>query len=78
MATAERNPPVLIAREASDLAFRIGQAVQRRLLQCAIGHAAGRNAGTVSADDVTAAVRELDVVAACRAAGVTSDGQATG
>ncbi|HEV3260874.1 MAG TPA: hypothetical protein VG013_28740 [Gemmataceae bacterium] len=76
MATKESNQRVLIGLGASNLAFRIGQAIQRGLILNAMLHATARNSGTVSADDVVAALAEFDVAATCKAAGVVVDGRA--
>jgi hypothetical protein len=73
MAPTEKKPRVLIAGDASDLAFRIGQAVQKNLMRKAIEHATNRKGDTVVVDDVEAAAIQLDLVAACRAAGVLSN-----
>jgi hypothetical protein len=58
MATTERKKQ-LIARNASDLAFSIGQAIQRNLIGRALRRAAERNADMVTTEDVEAAAVEL-------------------
>src|SRR5262245_9896363 len=78
MAPTEVKPRVLIARDASDLAFRIGQAVQQSVMRKAIERATNRNVGIVDIDDVRAAASGIDVLAACQAAGVARDGSSTG
>ncbi len=78
MAPVERKQELLIAWDASKLAFRMGQAVERSVIQGAIRHAIARNAGLVEINDVEAAAAEIDLSAACRGAGVVSDGETKG
>jgi hypothetical protein len=75
MDATERKHELLIDWDASHLAFRIGFAVRRSLMQKAIEHARARNAATVTVDDVQAVATGIDMVAARRAAEVASDGE---
>jgi hypothetical protein len=74
MATGELEKRVLIAKNASDLAFRIGQAVELRLMRLAIRHTAAKNSDLVRPEDVEAVLKELDLAETCLAAGVTPNG----
>lgn len=75
MATGERKGELLIAREASDLAFRMGQGIQGTLIRRAQRSAEARNDRIVRAEDVAAAVAELDLASACQVTGDTADGE---
>ena len=73
MATKEGK--LLIAREASDLAFRLSQAIQRDLIHEAMRRAVARNAQTVSAVDVEAAAAEFHIAVAGKRAGERAHGE---
>jgi hypothetical protein len=75
MATAEQKRRVLIGRDASDLAFRIGQTIEGKLIALAIRYAAARNAEVVCARDVEAAVAELGLSGVCEPAGDATNGE---
>jgi protein-tyrosine-phosphatase len=75
MATGELEKRVLIARDASDLAFRIGQAAESHLLRLAQHRAVDRNSELVQTADVVAALAELHLAEACRIARVINDGE---
>jgi len=60
MAKAEgQERRLLIGQDASNLAFQIGQAVQKNLMNRALRCTAARNADIVSAADVEAVAVEL-------------------
>lgn len=50
-----------ITRDASDLAFHIGQEVQQALRRLARAHTLQRNAEVVSVADIQAAIAELNL-----------------
>ena len=52
-----------ISQDASELAFRLGQEIQKRLTKKGRDAAARRNAEVVSASDIEAAAAELGVTA---------------
>jgi hypothetical protein len=69
MATGEPEKRVLIARDASDLAFRIGQAVWLKVIRVAVQNAATQNVDLVTADCVEAAVAKLNLAEIVKATG---------
>jgi hypothetical protein len=77
MASDDHSREVLIGGDASELAFRIGQTVQRYVLQSAIRIAKARGADVVSVNDVNAAAAEIEPNAARQPPEVASDGKTT-
>jgi hypothetical protein len=76
MTIGAQQPKLLIARDASDLAFQIGQAIEKGVIQRAIEHAVARKGELVSVKDVEAAAAEVKVLAAWRASRVIADDKA--
>lgn len=75
MATAKDKKKWLIGWDASDLAFRMGQAVQRALVNRAFEYVAARNEELVTPADVEAAAAELNLATIFEEAGDTINGQ---
>jgi hypothetical protein len=61
MAPVKDKKKLFIARDASDLAFRMGQAVQRALVNRAFQQIAARNETLVRVADVEAATTEFNL-----------------
>ena len=78
MATAERKSEVLIDWDAIDLAFRIGQGVQKKIVRAAILRATLRKAQAANIGDVKAAAEEMGFESICRSLGENGDGKRRG
>ena len=78
MATVERKSEILIDLDAYKLAVRIALGVQKKIMQAALVHAAGRNAGAVKVDDVKSVAEEMDLGSICRSLGESGDGEPRG
>ena len=75
MSTAIGKQEVTISWDAGKLAFRIGMAIDRALIQGAIERVEARRGSMVSVADVEALAAEINVAAACRIAKVAIDAQ---
>ena len=75
MAPVKDKKKLFIGWDASDLAFRMGQAVRRALVNRAFEYVAARNGEIVSTADVEAAAAELNLATVFAEAGDTINGQ---
>lgn len=60
MILSTSDPTVFITRTASDLAFLIGQAVERELVRSACQAAKAAGVGLIEDPDITAVVERID------------------